>query len=356
MITDVSEIADLLSRRASGGDQFFRDRDDFLKQPTRAQGGEPCVECGEPIDPKANWKTRDRWLCGKPNCSRRVKTRYKKQLAAGTLMMPPDPALLAALEAEWLREPELFDTDPSAPFPFEHGRWPKPGDVISRFGHETVYVAPEANPSWAAVADYREEIGLGGHDFVLARHVQSAATVAILTDPLGRPSNMWPLYQVLHDGQQYTVPHGEPMFSFSGQSIYLDREMISDVDAYGNDYRWEAYVFTPAPTLPMWTPARSSLSNQRTRISTARGAYMARARAIGNEYDEAGYVDPAAIYARDQWMCGICGEEIDPTLGYPEPYSVSLDHIDPVSAGGAHTEENVRAAHLICNIVRGNRA
>ena len=78
--------------------------------------------------------------------------------------------------------------------------------------------------------------------------------------------------------------------------------------------------------------------------------------ALGNEYDEAGYIDPSDIYARDEWMCGICGSEIDPTLAYPEPFSASLDHITPVSAGGAHIDGNVRAAHLICNIRRGNRA
>jgi len=62
------------------------------------------------------------------------------------------------------------------------------------------------------------------------------------------------------------------------------------------------------------------------------------------------------IFERDNWTCGLCGEAIDKTLNHPHPLSKSLDHIIPISKGGNHSRENVQAAHLICNIRKGNRA
>lgn len=61
------------------------------------------------------------------------------------------------------------------------------------------------------------------------------------------------------------------------------------------------------------------------------------------------------IYDRDQWRCGICRKSISRELLYPDPMSVSLDHIVPVAEGGAHVRSNVRAAHLYCNKSRGAR-
>ncbi|MFF2222627.1 HNH endonuclease [Streptomyces globisporus] len=35
-------------------------------------------------------------------------------------------------------------------------------------------------------------------------------------------------------------------------------------------------------------------------------------------------------------------------------WSSTLDHIKPVAEGGAHTAENLQAAHWICNIRKGD--
>lgn len=66
-------------------------------------------------------------------------------------------------------------------------------------------------------------------------------------------------------------------------------------------------------------------------------------------------ISPREVYDRDEWFCGICGESIDSSLSYPHPKSVSLDHVVPISKGGAHTFDNVRAAHWLCNTRRGAR-
>lgn len=62
----------------------------------------------------------------------------------------------------------------------------------------------------------------------------------------------------------------------------------------------------------------------------------------------------ADIAARDGYRC-FCGERVDMALAWPDPRSKSLDHIVPLSEGGAHDPSNVRLAHLRCNTVRGNR-
>lgn len=60
--------------------------------------------------------------------------------------------------------------------------------------------------------------------------------------------------------------------------------------------------------------------------------------------------DRSEIFARDDWMCQLCFEPVDPSLRYPDPMSVSLDHVIPVSRGGSHSRANTQCAHLACNM------
>lgn len=59
------------------------------------------------------------------------------------------------------------------------------------------------------------------------------------------------------------------------------------------------------------------------------------------------------VYERDGWTCGICATPVDKSLVWPHPLSVSLDHVLPVSRGGAHAPENAQCAHLACNVRKG---
>ena len=61
------------------------------------------------------------------------------------------------------------------------------------------------------------------------------------------------------------------------------------------------------------------------------------------------------IFERDNWTCGLCDEPIDPELRFPDSDSASIDHIIPISHGGDDTPDNVQAAHLSCNLSKGNR-
>lgn len=58
---------------------------------------------------------------------------------------------------------------------------------------------------------------------------------------------------------------------------------------------------------------------------------------------------------RDGWRCHLCQRKVDPNLRAPHPRSRSFDHLIPVSRGGTDAPENLRLAHLRCNVSRGNR-
>lgn len=63
----------------------------------------------------------------------------------------------------------------------------------------------------------------------------------------------------------------------------------------------------------------------------------------------------ADVFERDGWSCGICCEPVNPLAAWPDRMSPSLDHIVPLSKGGAHTYANVQLAHLGCNVEKGAR-
>lgn len=52
-------------------------------------------------------------------------------------------------------------------------------------------------------------------------------------------------------------------------------------------------------------------------------------------------------------FCGICGDGIDRDLLHPDPLSKSIDHIVPISRGGAHAQWNLQWTHLACNVRKG---
>ena len=64
-------------------------------------------------------------------------------------------------------------------------------------------------------------------------------------------------------------------------------------------------------------------------------------------------IDPAELWIKTDGVCELCSLPVDPTLIYPDPMSPSIDHIRPISRGGAHTMENVRITHFSCNVRRG---
>ncbi len=54
-------------------------------------------------------------------------------------------------------------------------------------------------------------------------------------------------------------------------------------------------------------------------------------------------IDHGAIYDRNGGRCHICGRPVDPAQFH-------LDHVIPLSRGGAHSPGNLRVAHPTCNL------
>lgn len=63
----------------------------------------------------------------------------------------------------------------------------------------------------------------------------------------------------------------------------------------------------------------------------------------------------AEIAARDNWLCSLCGKPVDSLVKWPDSMSPSMDHVMPLSRGGAHDPSNVALAHLGCNTAKNNR-
>lgn len=83
--------------------------------------------------------------------------------------------------------------------------------------------------------------------------------------------------------------------------------------------------------------------------------YQRKRRAAG--YGGAlGAADGERLWDECGGQCSICAEPIDRSLPWPDPESASLDHIRPLSMGGAHDQDNVQWTHLICNLRKGARA
>lgn len=89
------------------------------------------------------------------------------------------------------------------------------------------------------------------------------------------------------------------------------------------------------------------------RANLRRKTQQRRARMKGQP--EAELIDRDAVGDRDEWRCGLCSTSVNRLLEYPDPESPSLDHVVPLSLGGAHVLSNVQISHLRCNVAKGNR-
>lgn len=61
----------------------------------------------------------------------------------------------------------------------------------------------------------------------------------------------------------------------------------------------------------------------------------------------------AKVFERDGWTCRLCGKPVDREARVPEPLAATLDHVVPLSLGGAHSYANIQTAHFSCNSVKG---
>lgn len=60
------------------------------------------------------------------------------------------------------------------------------------------------------------------------------------------------------------------------------------------------------------------------------------------------------ILERDGWHCYLCDRPIDRARAGTDPLAASVDHVWPTAMGGPDDENNLRAAHLGCNLEKGD--
>lgn len=299
----------------------------------RANGGEPCVQCGASIPRAAHWKQRDRHVCSS-RCNTNLRRRLGRKVDSGTLT-PPPPTPPAQD-----RGGALFGTDPNAEFPYEFVGWaPLLGDVVERDGSATAYL-----PS--------EPFLLSGesHEVATCLHLDTGATAKVSVTADGRVGGIWFLCL---DPVGTRLPV-RTFFSHEGHRWIWTWENFRDVGENGRTYTWSAPICVAEEIPTMWTPAYSERSNALDRTSAATARHARRQRMIGTD-GSVDRIDPLAIYERDGWTCQLCQGSIDPALRHPHAESSSLDHRLPLVAGGRHTEDNVWTAHLRCNIRKGAR-
>ena len=72
-----------------------------------------------------------------------------------------------------------------------------------------------------------------------------------------------------------------------------------------------------------------------------------RARLAGRENER---VDRIKVFSRANWKCQLCGTATPRSLlGTMQPNAPTLDHIVPISKGGAHAYLNLQCACWACN-------
>jgi hypothetical protein len=85
------------------------------------------------------------------------------------------------------------------------------------------------------------------------------------------------------------------------------------------------------------------------------GKYCHTCRSISDRIERYGvayeYVNPVNVFARDGWRCQHCGCDTPKALlsNTVEPNAPTLDHILPLSKGGAHSTANTQCLCRYCN-------
>ncbi len=78
-----------------------------------------------------------------------------------------------------------------------------------------------------------------------------------------------------------------------------------------------------------------------------------RARRLG--CTEVDVFEATQVFERDGWTCYLCNRPVGLEVDIFHPDSPTVDHVVPLTKGGAHALHNVRCAHLGCNSRKADR-
>jgi hypothetical protein len=142
----------------------------------------------------------------------------------------------------------------------------------------------------------------------------------------------------------------------------LSARVHSIVDTFPNEESslWSLHDrFVETSTTDDYAHLNTAIGPLETKIETLerREAYryhssLRRARLQASESEP---YRRGEVFNRDDGICQLCSKPVDRLAVYPDPMSMSVDHVIPISWGGSDTLSNVQLAHLVCNLKKGNR-
>lgn len=96
--------------------------------------------------------------------------------------------------------------------------------------------------------------------------------------------------------------------------------------------------------------ARVALWRAENRDQVLLNNWLRRRREYGLPENVVETVHPDVVFDRDEGICQLCWEPVDPDLSWPDPASATVDHTIPTcEAASEHSYANVVLAHFDCN-------
>jgi 5-methylcytosine-specific restriction endonuclease McrA len=78
--------------------------------------------------------------------------------------------------------------------------------------------------------------------------------------------------------------------------------------------------------------------------------YSPKRRAVYARGDD---IDALTLFDMHNWVCHLCDNTIGRNYRCPDWRAATIDHVVPLCEGGLHVWENVKPAHLSCNLSKG---
>lgn len=141
---------------------------------------------------------------------------------------------------------------------------------------------------------------------------------------------------------------------YCSPACQAEQQLIKQRATYTRECRTCGSLFTPLTKINGRRPTRCSIECEQVAESFHDRAMKALRRARQRISTQS--VDRVLVFTVQRWICQLCGKQTKPELnGTCEDLAPELDHIVPLSQGGAHTYENVQTACRQCNLIKGGR-
>lgn len=153
--------------------------------------------------------------------------------------------------------------------------------------------------------------------------------------------------------QPYTLVPGADLSCasaplFEGTTTYKERDrLMAHLDPlFKNGWlakHEDGIVITTPNPLPTGRAHIAGLSKERRETPRSRNSISIRTK--------------TRVFARDEFRCWLCGMKVetDPESWNIRDWGAVVDHVIPHAHGGSNRIDNLKTAHIWCNLVRGDK-